>query len=211
MENRNIKQKQFPNIEQTFLMIKPDGVKRGLIGDIFTRLERIGLKMVAARMIWATEEQAQGNYPGTEDWLKGMGEKTVNNYEGNLEALKRDLGTINTLEIGKMVYNGLVRYLTEGPVIISVWEGNHAVKVLRRIAGKTDPTVADIGTIRGDYGFDTPQFAIRSGRIVFITLVHISDSSDEAKREIAHWFGDKYKYLGDYEKLDYTGTFEIVS
>src|SRR3989344_9408417 len=98
MENRNIKQKQFPNIEQTFLMIKPDGVKRGLIGDIFTRLEKIGLKMVAARMIRATEDQAKGNYPGTEAWLKGMGEKTLNNYVGNLEALKRDLSTTDTLE-----------------------------------------------------------------------------------------------------------------
>lgn len=67
----------FSSIEKTFLMIKPDGVRRGLVGEIFHRLERIGLKMVACRMIQATREQAKKNYPGTEDWLIRMGEKDL--------------------------------------------------------------------------------------------------------------------------------------
>lgn len=196
--------KNYPNIEKTFLMIKPDGIKRGLVGDIFFRLERVGLKLVSARMIMATETQARKNYPGTKDWLIKMGEKTLANYNSDLKAVKEDLGTTETLEIGTRIYEALVKYLMEGPVIISVWEGNHAVKVVERIVGKTDPTVADIGTIRSDYGFDTPQFAVKSGRIVFRTLIHRSDSAEEANREIEHWFGKNYKYLGDYTRTDYT-------
>jgi len=192
-----------PNIEKTFLMIKPDGIKRGLVGNIFLRLERVGLKLVAARMIMATEEQARGNYPGTDDWLIKMGEKTLSNYAFDLESVKSDLGTTDPLKIGKKIYDALVKYLMEGPIVITVWEGNHAVKVVERIVGKTDPTQADIGTIRGDYGFDTPQFAVKSGRIVFRTLIHRSDSSLEAQREIEHWFGKNYKYLGNYTRTDY--------
>jgi nucleoside-diphosphate kinase len=196
--------KNYPNIEKTFLMIKPDGVKRGLVGDIFFRLERVGLKLVSARMIMANEAQARNNYPGTKDWLVKMGEKTITNYNSDLKAVKSDLGTTDTFEIGKKIYEALVKYLMEGPVIISVWEGNHAVRVVERLVGKTDPTVADIGTIRSDYGFDTPQFAVKSGRVVFRTLIHRSDTAEEAKREIEHWFGKNYKYLGDYMRTDYT-------
>lgn len=194
------------SIEKTFMMIKPDGVKRGLVGEIFSRLERVGLKLVAARMIMVSEEQARGNYPGTPEWLVGMGNKTWNNYEGNEKQIMKDLGTIDKLEIGQKIYDALVNYLMDGPVVISVWEGNHAVKVVEKMMGKTDPTVADIGTVRGDFGFDTPQFAVKSGRIVFRTLVHRSDSAEEAVREIKHWFGDKYKDLGDYERVDYIGS-----
>ncbi len=195
------------NIEKTFVMIKPDGVKRGLVGEIFSRFERTGLKLVAARMIMATEEQAKNNYPGTKDWLIGMGEKTLNNYGSNLDLLKEDLGTTDPLAIGKKIYKSLVTYLTESPVIISVWEGNHAVKVVEKIIGKTDPTQADIGSIRGDFGFDTPQFAVKSGRIVFRNMIHRSDSVHEAEREIQHWFGKNYKYLGNYMRTDYTGSY----
>ena len=198
-----------PNIEKTFMMIKPDGVKRGLIGEIYSRLERIGLKLVAARMIVPTCDQARKNYPGTKEWLINLGEKTYTNYNQDIVAIKRDLGITDKLKIGQKVYDGLVRYLTSGPVVLSVWEGNHAVQVVRRLAGKTDPTLADIGTIRGDFGFDTPQFAVKSGRVVFNTLVHISDGQAEAEREIQQWLGKKYEYFGDYNRTDYTGMYEL--
>jgi nucleoside-diphosphate kinase len=202
--------KNFPSIERSFLMIKPDGIKRGLVGEIFKRLERIGLKLVAARMIRATEAQARGNYPGSVDWLTKMGEKTHKNYDYNEEMIKADLGTIDRLEIGKKIYNALVKYLMSGPVILTVWEGNHAVRVVKKLVGITDPTLADVGSIRGDFGFDTPQFAVKSGRIVFRTLVHCSDEADEATREIKHWFGDSFKDLGSYERVDYIGMFDNI-
>lgn len=196
------------SIEQTFVMVKPDGVKRGAVGKIFTKFENLGLKLVASRMIMATDEQARGNYPGTQEWLTGMGEKTHKNYNGNTAAIEADLGTSDKLEIGNKIYDGLVTYLTSGPVILMVWEGNHAVAVVRKIAGATSPDVAATGTIRGDLGFDSPMLAVKSGRVVFQNLMHISESAEEAKREIEHWFGDKFKYLGDYERADYVGAFE---
>ena len=195
--------KSYKSIEKTFLMVKPDGLKRGLVGEIFMRLERIGLKLVSSRMIQATKEQARDNYPGTKEWLTNMGEKTFNNYNGDEEAIKNDIGTVDKLEIGKKIHEGLITYLTDGPVILTVWEGNQAVEKVRKLIGKTDPIVADVGSLRGDFGFDTPQLAVKSGRIVFKTIVHCSDSPLEAEREIKHWFGDKYEYLGDYLRLDY--------
>lgn len=194
---------KFTSIEKTFLMVKPDGLKRGLVGEIFSRLERIGLKLVSARMIQATKEQARDNYPGTKDWLIKMGEKTYNNYLGNEKAILEDLGTVDKEKIGKKIHESLVNYLTDGPVIITVWEGNHAVDIVRRLIGKTDPVIADVGSVRGDFGIDTPQLAVKSGRIVFKTIVHCSDSVDEAKREINHWFGADFKDLGDYKRVDY--------
>lgn len=193
-----------PSIEQSFVMIKPDGVKRALIGEIFQRFERVGLKMIAARMILPTEDQARGNYPGSEEWLVGMGNKTFKNYDNNEETILDDLGTVDKLEIGNKIYDGLVNYLTSSPVIISVWEGNHAVRVVGKLIGQTDSSLADVGSIRGDFGFDTPQFAVKSGRIVFKNMVHASDSVSEAQREIKHWFGDNFKYLGDYNRVDYS-------
>lgn len=202
---------KFPSIEKTFLMVKPDGVKRGLVGEIMQRLERIGLKMVACRMIEATREQARSNYPGTDEWLIGMGQKTLTNYNNDHAAVMEDMGTSDLKEIGKKIHTALIDYLTEGPVILTVWEGNHAVEVVRKLVGKTDPVLADVGSIRGDFGFDTPKLAVKAGRVVFKTLVHCSDSPEEAKREIAHWFGTNYKYLGEYKRLDYTGIFEALS
>lgn len=199
---------EFESIEKTFVMIKPDGVKRGLVGKIFTRLEEMGLKLIACRMILPTEDQARGNYPGTEDWLKKMGEKTLVNYKNDLEKVKGDLGTSDALEIGKKIYDGLVTYLTSGPVVIMVWEGNHATSVIRKIAGVMSPDIAAPGTIRGDLGFDSPMLAIHSGRIVVQNLIHISDSPEEAGREIKHWFGTNYKDLGKYTRVDYMGAFE---
>jgi len=200
------------SIEKTFVIIKPDGVKRGLVGKIFSRFEQTGLKLVSCRMIKPTEDMVKGNYPAEDiEWLTKMGEKTYVNYDNNLEEIKRDLGTIDKLEIGKKVLDSLVKYVSSGPVILMVWEGNHSTATIRKLAGATDPTKAELGSIRGDYGFDTPMLAVKSGRIAFQTIVHISESQDAAQKEIAHWFGDKYKDLGNYSRIDYTGSFEAFN
>lgn len=196
------------SIEKTFVMVKPDGVKRGLTGKLFKRFEQIGLKLVACRMILPTEEQARGNYPGTEEWIRNLGEKTIKNYNNDLEKVKKDIGTTDSYGLGQKVYDGLVKYLTSGPVILSVWEGNHAISIVRKLAGATLPELAAPGTIRGDFSFDSPMLAISSGRLAFQTVVHISDSTEEAQREIQHWFKDTFKDLGNYTRVDYTGSFE---
>lgn len=192
------------SMEKTFSLIKPDGLARGLAGEIFKRFEDAGLKLVASRMIQPTQEQARSHYPHENlEWVTGLGQKTWDNYNGDENAIYEDLGTTDKHEIGMKVYEGLVRYLTEGPIILMVWEGNHAVMRVQQIAGKTDPTRADLGSIRGIFGFDTPQLAVKSGRVVFKNLIHISDSPEEAEREIKHWFQDSYTYLGEYERIDY--------
>lgn len=190
-------------IERTFLMIKPDGLERGLVGEIFQRLEHMGLKLVAARMIRISRDKAKGNYPCTDEWFINIGEKTYFSYNNDVEEIKKDLGTADKLEIGKITLEKMVDYFTEAPVIISVWEGNNAVNRVRMLAGSTDPNRADLGTIRGTFGFDTPKLAIKSGRVAFRTIVHVSDSVKEAEREIKYWFSDKFKPLNDYQRIDY--------
>lgn len=195
--------KDYSSIEKTFLMVKPDGIRRGLVGEIFERLERNGLKLVACRMIKATKKQVALNYPGTKEWLVNVGNKTLGNYDNDKAAVKKDVGTDDPEEIGRKVLEGITHYLTECPVILTVWEGNQSIQIVRKLVGKTDPLVSDIGSIRGDFGFDSAKLAIKDGRITFKTIVHCSDSPEEAKREIEHWFGKDYDYLGNYERVDY--------
>jgi nucleoside-diphosphate kinase len=140
------------NLEQTLLLIKPDGVKRSLVGEILKRLERSGLKLIYARMIKATDAQARGNYPGTDEWLIGMGKKTTKGYAGNTDLIMKELGTVDELEIGKKIYTQLVRYLTSGPMIATVWQGNHAVMVARKLVGATDPKRLIWGVFEGISG-----------------------------------------------------------
>ncbi len=192
------------NVQKTFFMIKPDGVKRSLVGRIFSKLEGAGLKLIYAKMIWATEKQARGNYPGTEEWMRKLGMKTIDGYGGDRKAIKNELGTVDELLIGKRIYDQLVSYLTSGPSIVCVWEGNHAVEKARKIVGATRPQEADLGSIRGDMGFDSPQLAVRSGRGAMETLVHISDSAEEAHREIKYWLGNDFKSI-HYQRTDHVG------
>lgn len=192
------------NIQKTFLMIKPDGIRRSLVGEIIKRLEKVGLKLIFAELIIATEDQAKGNYPGTETWLRGMGEKTLKGYEGNKDKIMKELGTDDTLKIGHMIYDKLIEYLTSGPMLATVWEGNHSVEIARKIVGATRPQEADIGSIRGDFGFDSPQLAIRSGRIAMETLVHVSDSVEESEREIKYWLKNSFRPM-KYSRTDHFG------
>lgn len=195
--------KKYPSIEKTFVMIKPDGVARGLVGKIFQRFEEQGLKLVAARMIKAEVKQALEHYPGDdEDWLYNIGRKSAENFGGKKE-VKKAYGTDDLKEIGRIVHKAMVDFITGGPVIITVWEGNHAIERIRKLVGSTVPTFAEVGSIRGSFAFDTPVLAVKSGRITFKTLIHASDSPSEAEREIKIWFGSKYKDLSDYERIDY--------
>ena len=194
-------------IEKSFVMIKPDGVARGLVGKIFQRFEEMGLKLVAARMINATEDKIRKHYPYTDEWLRGIGKKSLKVYKGDKDTLKDDYGTDDMREIGEIVHENLVEYLRETPVIISVWEGNHAIERVRKLVGMAMPTFAEVGTLRGMYAFDTQPLAVRSGRITFKNIIHASDSVDESDREIKIWFGDKFKNLAEYERVDYVDIF----
>lgn len=149
-------------IERTFCMVKPDGVQRGLIGEILSRFERRGMKICALKMIKIPRELAERHYAEHK---------------------------------GKSFYPSLIDYITSGPVVCMVIEGDNAVSVVRTMMGKTNPQDADSGTIRGD-------LAIQTGR----NIVHGSDSPESAKREIELFFND-YE-IQKYIRIDETWLYE---
>jgi len=184
--------------ERTFLMMKPDGVVRGLTGEVLKRIERVGLKIVALKMFWATREDIDEHYPKNDAWLKRIGQKTKANYE-KYELDIKTLGTDNDKEIGLMVRSWLIDYLTSAPMIKMVIEGPHAVDLIRKMAGNTVPNQAEMGTIRGDFSVDSAVFANRDQRAIF-NIIHASETPEEAKHEIEYWFSPED--IHDYERVE---------
>jgi len=192
-------------MERTFVAVKPDGVLRGLTGEVIRRFENAGLKLVAIKMVRATLKEIEGTYHATDEWRKGMGEKTLKNYlEFGHDPLK-ELGTTDALVIGKMIEKWIYEYWQSGPIICMVWEGNHAVKNIRMICGYTVPTEAPPGTIRGDYSVDSPALANLKKRPIK-NVIHASGSIEEAEMEIKNWF--KEKDICEYKRADYDVMFE---
>jgi len=150
--------------ERTFVMVKPDGVQRGLIGEIVSRFEDRGLKLVGAKFVQLSEELAREHYGEHED---------------------------------KPFFDGLVEFITSGPVMAMVWEGQDATRQVRRMMGETDPAESPPGTIRGDLGLDL-------GR----NVIHGSDHEDEGanEREVERFFDEDE--LLDYERVDETWLYE---
>lgn len=174
--------------ERTFCMIKPDGVKRGLIGDIILRIEKAGMKVVAMKMLLPTDEQVRRHYPMSDDaWVARLGEKSLSSFE-NIDAEAEEvLGSIDKDVIGKGVADSLVEFMTSGPVVAMVIEGIQAIDMVRKLAGHTLPFKADVGTIRGDYSVDSPAVANVEGRAIH-NLFHASETAKEAENEIDLWF-----------------------
>lgn len=174
--------------ERTCVIIKPDGVKRGLIGEIIRRIEQRGLKIVALSMIWATKDQIDSHYPKDEGWIKRLGEKTLETYlKYNLDPIK-EIGTDDPYQIGLKVRGWLLDYMTSGPLVKMVVEGVHAIDMVRKLVGHSIPAKAEMGTIRGDFSVDSPAVANREKRAIY-NLIHASETPVEAQHEIEFWFG----------------------
>ncbi len=176
-----------PKQEQTFVLVKPDGVKRGLVGEIIGRIEQRGLKVIALQMFLATKEQIDGHYPKDEAWTRRVGQKTLKTYEKYGYDAVTELGTADDLEIGTMVRGWLLDGMTSGPVVKMVIQGIHAVDMIRKLAGNTMPSLAEMGTIRGDFSVDSPAAANKDKRSVR-NIVHASETPEEASHEISYWF-----------------------
>src|SRR3989344_5456222 len=185
--------------ERTYVMIKPDGVKKGLIGEVVRRFEQRDLKIVALEMFRPTVEQIDDHYPKDEAWISRLGQKTLATYAKYNIDPQEALGTDNDLKIGQMVRKWLIDYMTSAPLVRMVVEGVHAVDMVRKICGATIPNLADMGTIRGDYSADSPSVANSEKRAV-MNLVHASETPQEAEHEIKHWFGDR-EVIFDYQRL----------
>lgn len=179
-----------PRLEKTFVLIKPDGVKRGLTGEIIRRIEQRGLKIIALQMELPTREKVDGHYPKDPKWVTRLGEKTLGTYaKYNIDPMK-ELGAATAEEIGPMVRNWLMDFLTSGPIVKMIVEGVHAVDMVRKLCGNTLPNLAEMGTIRGDYSVDSPLSANRDKRAIR-NLIHASETQEEAAHEISYWFTEK--------------------
>lgn len=172
-----------PKDERTLVIIKPDGIQRALIGEIILRYERLGLKLVGLKMTVPSEEQIEQHYTLDPNWRRVTGEKTIASYKSrNLAPPSED-----PLEITAKILKNLKKYMTAGPVILMVWEGAHAVELVRKITGGTEPRGAAVGTIRGDLVIDSYIMSDNDDRAVR-NLIHGSGSVEEANMEIPHWF-----------------------
>jgi nucleoside-diphosphate kinase len=173
--------------EKTLVLLKHDAVARGIMGEIIQRFERIGLKICGMKLVEATDEMGQKHYPNSVEWLTTVGNRTLDEYkEKKIDPIKR-LGTDDPIEIGKLIKQWNVEYLTTGPVLALVLEGPDAVKLVRKHVGSTIPAMALPGTIRGDYSFDNADIANDQGR-PFYNLIHASGNVEEANYEIDLWF-----------------------
>jgi len=187
---------EHPKNERTLVIIKPDGIQRSLIGEIIKRYERTGLKLVALKMLTPTEELATKHYydVGGDEWLENVGKKARAAYEKR--GLKSPFAT--NLENGQAVLARNAKYLSSGPVVACVWQGNQAIELVRKITGGTEPLTSDVGTIRGDLTLDSYAMADMDERSVR-NLIHASGSREEAEKEIKIWFKDeellKYNHL----------------
>lgn len=191
-----------PRQEKTVVLIKPDGVKRGLVGEIISRIEQRGLKVIALSMIWATKKQIDNHYPKDEKWIRRLGEKTLLVYEKyNIDPFK-ELGTSNPFKIGKMVRGWLIDFMTSGPIVKMIVQGIHAIDMLRKMVGNTCPNLAEMGTIRGDYSVDSPASANKDQRAIH-NIIHVSETPKEAGHEIEFWFkkDEIYQYKRGEEEI----------
>lgn len=190
--------------EKTLVLLKPDSVQRGLIGEIISRFERKGLKLVAMKMVWPDKSLAQKHYDMPESDKILLGERTLAAYREK----GVDLGK-KPVEIAENIQKRLVKYLTTGPVVAMVIEGAHAIASVRKIRGATNPLQADIGTITADYTIDSYFLSDPDERSIR-NLVHASGSLDEAKREVSLWFKDSeiHDYDLAIEKILYAKEWE---
>ncbi|MCD5424962.1 MAG: hypothetical protein LRZ92_00710, partial [Methanosarcinaceae archaeon] len=169
--------------ERSLVLIKPDGVQRTLIGEIIKRYERSGFKLIGLKFFIPTISQIEKHYSVVDTWLRTVGEKSIKAYiEKGMKPPFDD-----PIKCGEKVLSNLKKYLTAGPIVAMVWQGNKVVSIIRKITGSTEPTTSDIGTIRGDFTLDSYELADTDNRAVR-NLVHASGTPEEAEAEIKVWF-----------------------
>lgn len=159
-------------VQQTLVVFKPDAVQRGLVGEILTRFERVGLKLVGTKMVAPDREHYHHHYEGI----------------GKLQTRRGDQTMGITLD-----------FMSQGPVVAMVFEGVEAIELVRKLVGPTEPKSAAPGTIRGDYSHMSYGHADETGKGI-PNLIHASADPEEAAQEVSHWFASDELY--DYEALN---------
>ena len=184
-----------PKKERTFVIIKPDGVQRSLIGEIISRFERTGLKLVALKFSVLDSDRIWKHYNKDDAWFVKKGTKIIEDRQAAGLAVEKE-----ALEYGKDIIRALEKFMTSGPVVTMVWEGNQAVSVVKKIVGETEPSTSDVGTIRGDFTIDSYAISAVDDRAVR-NLIHCSDEPANAEIEIDLWIKSEelitYRLLGE--------------
>jgi len=157
--------------EKTLVIFKPDAVQRGVVGEILSRFERVGLKIVGMKMISPTKDQYYDHYENIGKMISRRGQKA---------------------------FDVTVDFMLQGPVVAMVLEGIDSVALVRKMVGGTEPKAAVMGTIRGDYSHISFDYADKVGKST-PNLIHASGDSEEAKQEVNYWFSDSEIY--DYQAL----------
>lgn len=165
--------------QQTLIIIKPDGVAGRFTDEIISRYEAAGLRVVKRKDMMAPLNIVEKHYPMDPDYLKSIGQKTIAAGQKVKSALDQ----------GRKVVTWLRKFITSGPIVVMLLEGEDAVSIARKVTGFTDPQTAEKDTIRGDLGTDSILKANMEERPVY-NLIHASGSEEEAKKEIELWFGD---------------------
>lgn len=186
-------------MEQTLVILKPSAVQRGLAGDMISRFEKIGLKIVAAKLVNPSKKLLDAHYPtDREEFIRGIGQRTLDGYKELGLDPKKQFAEVDALKIGHKVRNWLVDSMQKAPVLAMILEGPHVIQLVRKIVGSTSPLQAEPGTLRGDYSFDSPALANRAGRPIN-NLIHASGNAEEAAHEIKLWF--KPSEIFDYDTV----------
>ncbi len=188
-------------MEQSLVLIKPDGVQRGLVGKVISRFEEAGLKLVAMKMVHPAQEDVDKHYALTEEWMMGVYTKAKAKYEANGQPFP----FADHKAYGADIKKGLVDFLISAPLVALVLEGEAAVSLIRKLVGSTEPASSAPGTIRGDFSHDTYALANQQGRPLR-NIIHASGNVDEAKQEIPVWFSETelhtYEHVNDRVQYD---------
>lgn len=195
------------HLQQTLVVIKPDAVQRTLVGEIIQRFERVGLKIIAMKMMLADTDLIEKHYSLDPEWKRKAGEKALKDKNSEGEVNKK-----KAIEIGNRVLDSLKRFMTAGPVVAIVLEGVHAVPLAKKLVGGTEPFSSDVGTIRGDYVLDSYVLADTSNRAIR-NIIHASSDNKEAEKEVELWFDQKelLEYKTAHEHILYDVNFDNVS
>lgn len=191
--------------QKALIIIKPDGVQRGLLGKITTRFEQVGLKIIGLKFETATKEKVIAHYPTTDAWFEKVGQRTLSNYAKKGLDAKKIFKTDVAIEIGKIVKSWLITYFQESPVLIMALEGYDCIEIVRKISGNTIPVLANPGTVRGDFSHDTIDLANEQSRPLR-NIIHASDAVEDGEKEVNLWFTKEelFDYEAAGEKFMYT-------
>lgn len=175
-------------IERSLVILKPKAVNGGHMWEIISRFERVWLKIIAGNLVHADREMVSRHYPHDRtERITWLGEIGIKNYEKFGMDIEQDFGTQDAHTIGQTVRSRLIDMMTSDLVFICVWEGPHAIEIIRKLVGNTLPLLADPGTIRGDYSYDSAYLANMEHRPID-NLIHASGNKEEAEYELSIWF-----------------------